>query len=150
MTNLISGQEALTVAANRPPRRVVRHLESGDRVHIPTIEEGWYYGQLYHGGPETLWANAEVFRPSTGQTFVLPIFISYFINEIKDIDGNMHVCTVDGLLDLNEAKNLAEQARMLAGCIFEVHVDTFQTWETTRDGIKRQRERSTYDWIRCA
>lgn len=149
--NLISGRQALAMVANRPPKRVVRQLETGDRVHIPTIEEGWYYGQLFHGGcPEMFWANAEVFRPSTGQTFTLPIFISYFVNEIKDVDGNMHVCTVDGVLDLDEAKNLAEQATILAGCIFEVHVDTFQAWETTREGVKRQRERSTYAWTRHA
>ena len=147
--NLVSGREALAMAANRPPRVIRRQLESGDRVHIPTIEEGWCYGQLYHGCPEMFWANAEVYRPSTGQTFVLPVFISYFVNEIKDVDGNMHVCTVD-VLDLDKAESLAEQAMMLAGCIFEVKVDTFQAWETTREGAKRQRERSTYAWTRHA
>lgn len=149
--NLISGQQALAMVANRPPKRIVRQLESGDRVHMPTVESGgWCYGRPFPGKcPEMLWANAEVYRPSTGQTFMLPVFISYFINEIKDVDGNMHVCTVDDV-DLDKAESFAEQAMMLAGCIFEVHVDTFQAWETTREGAKRQRERSTYDWIRCA
>lgn len=148
--NLISGQQALAMVVNRPPKRIIRRLESGDRVHIPTIEEGWYYGQPFPGGyPKTVWANADVFRPSTGQTFTLPILISYFVNEIKDVDGNMHVCTADGI-DLDKAKNLAEQAMMLAGCVFEVKVDTFQALEITREGTKHQRERSTYTWTRCA
>lgn len=147
--NLISGREALALAANEPAKRIHRHLKTGDIVRILNLEDGLRFGQVGEC-PNVAWIIAEVSRPATRQTFALPVFISYFVNEMEDQEGKVYACRVLDGVDFEECETLLDQFSLIAGRTFRVEVTRFPVIETNRrTGARYQRERCVYTWERC-
>lgn len=146
--NFIIGNRALEIAANKPAKRIAHFIEDGDKVTIPNINErtAWFYGQISQGGPELFWVEAKVVRPSTGQEFRVPVFISMFHNEMKDVDNRIFVNSVD-CVDFNSKGNLLAQFELVAGQTFAVEVQYITVAERDmRTGVERHRQRPVYTW----
>lgn len=149
--NFFIGNHALEIAANKPSKRIVRFIENRDRVTIPSLDEktAWFYGQISQGGPELFWVEARVVRPSTGQEFRVPVFISMLHNEMKDINNVIFTSSVDGI-DFNLYGNLLAQFELVAGHTFDVEVQYIIVAERDRrTGEGYHRNRPVYTWHPC-
>ena len=147
-TNFLIGREAFEHAACTPPKRIRHFIQDGDKVTIPSINEVccWFFGQPWPNAREQFWVQARVVRPSTGQNFSVPVFISMMNNEIQDVDGDWFANTVEGI-DLNNANSLLDQAKMIAGLTYIVNITRIVVEES--HPMKHHRERPVYTWHPC-